>query len=213
MTEQTPRPIAAKIAQIMGELARVPKNGRNSFHNYDYVTESDLVDSLRPHLARHKISIFPTVERYETKEVQERNKSATLATVELAISFIDGESGDLFTVRWAGQGIDQGDKAFYKAYTGAYKYALMKTFMISTGEEPEQEPAPMPVDSSWQSANRQLRAIVTAACGEDKDLVIKVLNVIKQEERVASSKDLTPGQMSKYFEIVTPQWVKGLGIK
>ena len=27
------------------------------------------------------------------------------------------------TVRWAGPGHpDQGDKAFYKAYTGAYKY-------------------------------------------------------------------------------------------
>lgn len=211
MTE--PRPIAAKIAQIMGELSRVPKNGRNSFHNYDYVTESDLVEALRPHLAKLKISIFPTVERYETKEVQERNKAATLATVELAISFIDGESGDMMTVKWAGQGIDQGDKAFYKAYTGAYKYALMKTFMISTGEEPEQEPAPLPVDTSWQAANRQLRGIIFGACGKDKELSAKVMDVIKREERVESGKDLTAEQMSRYFDIVTPQWVKSLGIK
>lgn len=36
-------PLYAKLASIMGEVARVPKNGHNAFHKYDYVTESDLV--------------------------------------------------------------------------------------------------------------------------------------------------------------------------
>src|SRR5699024_6730814 len=36
-------------------------------------------------------------------------------------------------------GQDAGDKAVYKAITGATKYALMKVFMIPTGDDPEQD--------------------------------------------------------------------------
>ena len=130
-------------------------------------------------------------------------QSATLATVELAISFIDGESGDMMTVRWAGQGIDQGDKAFYKSLHRRLRYALIKTFMISTGEEPEQEPAPLPVDTSWQVANRSCAAssLVPVA---GRELSAKVMDVIKREEGVESGKDLSADQMSRYIEVVTP---------
>ncbi len=41
------------------------------------------------------------------------------------------------TTSWVGQGLDNADKGYYKAYTGAVKYFLMKTFMISTGDDPE----------------------------------------------------------------------------
>ena len=38
-----------------------------------------------------------------------------------------------------GEGIDKGDKALYKAYTGAIKYYLANTFLIATGNEPEND--------------------------------------------------------------------------
>src|SRR4029079_18402967 len=34
---------------------------------------------------------------------------------------------------WPGYGDDAGDKGVYKALTGAEKYLLMKTFLVSTG--------------------------------------------------------------------------------
>jgi hypothetical protein len=37
-----------------------------------------------------------------------------------------------------GQAADNGDKALYKAMTGAVKYWLYKTFLVSTGDDPEQ---------------------------------------------------------------------------
>ena len=36
-----------------------------------------------------------------------------------------------------GAGDDGADKGLYKAYTGAVKYFLMKTFLIPTGDDPE----------------------------------------------------------------------------
>ena len=44
------------IAAVLAEVHRVPKNGRNDFHKYDYVTESDLVDHLREKLAEQDLT-------------------------------------------------------------------------------------------------------------------------------------------------------------
>jgi hypothetical protein len=58
-----------------------------------------------------------------------------LTTVTLDVTLVDGESGDMMTTTWIGQGLDNSDKGYYKAYTGAIKYFLLKTFLISTGDE------------------------------------------------------------------------------
>jgi hypothetical protein len=34
--------LAAKLAEIMSEVERIAKKGRNDFHKYDYATESDI---------------------------------------------------------------------------------------------------------------------------------------------------------------------------
>ena len=136
------RPLAQKLARVLAEVHRVPKNGRNDFHNYDYVTESDLVDHIRDKLAEQGVAIFPSVRDSKVVELEDHRKRQTfLTTVTLDVTLIDGESGDLMTTTWIGQGLDPADKGYYKAYTGALKYFLLKTFLISTGDDPEREEA------------------------------------------------------------------------
>lgn len=125
------------MAAVLGKVSRVKKNGRNDFHKYDYVTEGDLVDALRTLLSEHGISFWPSVASYEEEPIQNaRGKTEFKATVQLATTFAHS-SGGTMTTMWVGQGMDASDKAFYKAYTGAVKYALMKTFLVSTGDDPE----------------------------------------------------------------------------
>ena len=52
---------------------------------------------------------------------------------------MDVETGFFETTDITGEGIDKGDKAGYKAYTGALKYFLADTFMVATGDDPESE--------------------------------------------------------------------------
>jgi len=209
MTDQAmTRPLATKIASILGKLGRVAKSGRNAFHNYDYATESDVADALRQHLAAEGVAIFPSVVDAKVETVQDRNKSATLATVTLELTFIDGESGDTMTTRWIGQGIDQSDKAYYKAYTGAFKYGLMKTFMVSTGDEPEQDEPVIEVDKSWAAANRRLRAVVSNALPDGADQT-RFFTAIKKDRGVESGKDLTPAQLDEIaYMCEQPGWAK-----
>ena len=139
------RPLAVKMAEVLGEVGNVPKNGRNDFHGYDYIQESDLVDHLRGKLAAAGIAIFPSIREHVVTQVQDaRSRIQYMATVTLDVTFIDGDTGDQMTTTWVGQGVDSGDKSYYKAYTGAFKYALLKTFMVSTGDDPELDQIPAP---------------------------------------------------------------------
>jgi len=54
-------------------------------------------------------------------------------------SFVDVYTGEEIVTRVAGEGLDAGDKAPYKAMTGALKYALLQSFLLATGDDPEEE--------------------------------------------------------------------------
>jgi|GEM_PF-4547377 len=54
-----------------------------------------------------------------------------------------GDTGATITTRWTGEAADSQDKGINKAATAALKYWLLKTFLISTGDEdPDAVPAP-----------------------------------------------------------------------
>ena len=132
--------LAGALARVMGQIRRVPKEGRNDFHGYDYVTEADLVDHIRDKLAGEQVAVLPSVVEHTEQEMKDgrgRVQYRTLVTLEMAL--IHAPSGEERTTRWVGVGVDAGDKGFYKAYTGAMKYFLLKTFQVSTGDDPERE--------------------------------------------------------------------------
>lgn len=131
----TKNQLALKMARIMLDMGSIEQTGRNDFQKYDYTTESDILKVLRPLMAKYGIVLFPTVVDHESRS-QGKN---SLTTITMDFTLIDGDSGQSHTTRWIGQGVDSGDKSYYKAYTGATKYFLMKTFLVSTGDDPEQD--------------------------------------------------------------------------
>ena len=134
------RPLALKMAKIMASVRHVPKRGRHDFLNYNYITESDLIESLRGKLAAQGVALFPSIKDHTVRQVSDsRGRPQHLATVTLELTFVDGDSGDQKTTVWVGQGMDAGDKSYYKAYTSAFRYALLKTFMITGGEKEDTE--------------------------------------------------------------------------
>lgn len=149
----TRMPVIVKLAQIMGEMDRIAKNGYNKFHNYSYVQEADIVEAIRTKLAERSVMLIPSVTRVERTPLLRTDsngkpKESLITTMYLRFTFVDGESGDSYSADWTGDGEDGGDKGMYKALTGAEKYFLLKTFMISTGDDPEH-------DSRSRNDNRQ----------------------------------------------------------
>ena len=71
---------------------------------------------------------------------QEHSKDGVLTTVDVTyrIQNIENENDYIEAVS-SGTGVDTQDKGVGKAMTYAYKYLLLRTFAIPTGEDPEKE--------------------------------------------------------------------------
>jgi len=130
--------LAEKLAQVMEGIGWVEKRGRNTFHNYDYVTESDLVEAVRKQLIAHGIiTHFNVVST--SRELKDAEKGGYLTDVVVEWTFEDIASGETRTSKVPGCGEDKGDKGLYKAITGSEKYWLKNTFLIPTGGDPERD--------------------------------------------------------------------------
>jgi ERF superfamily len=79
-----------------------------------------------------------------------------MARVVMAYTFADVDSGEEIIAKVAGQGLDPGDKAPYKAMTGALKYALLQSFLLATGDDPEDER--LDARSATPSSDRPINA-------------------------------------------------------
>jgi hypothetical protein len=131
MTTQPAGKLAAKLAEVMAAVDRVPKNGHNTHFNYDYATEADIAAAVRQELAKRHIMILPSVVSHD--------RQGDLTTLGMEFLIVDGESGESFSRPWLGSGSDKQDKGAYKAMTGGEKTFLLKMFLIPTGDDPENE--------------------------------------------------------------------------
>ena len=128
-----------KFAEVRRRLGYVQKRGHNERHNYSYVTAADLAGSVGDILAELGVVVIPQLQSISTETP--RSSSDRIARIVMNYRFVDAKSGEELTVRVPGEGADPGDKAPYKAMTGALKYALLQSFLLSTGDDPEDERA------------------------------------------------------------------------
>ena len=137
MTE--PKNIHEAIIGVMKEIGYVQKQKKGTL-KYSYAGEAALIAALRPAMINHNItmqSTYPTVEfgTFTTNKGYVMNS----ARVHGEFTFAHASSETNVVVQAIGEGMDTGDKAIYKAMTGAFKYALRQTFIIETGDDPDKE--------------------------------------------------------------------------
>ncbi|WP_134682533.1 ERF family protein [Brevibacillus migulae] len=130
--------IILKIAEVMETVKYIQKRGHNKFHNYKYATEADVNEKIREEIAKRKVIMIPSVLDHKTRDTKTKsgNTEYIVCTI-MQFTFMDGETGERLVLMMRGEGQDVGDKAIYKAESGTQKYALMKLFMIPTGDDPE----------------------------------------------------------------------------
>jgi len=165
--------LISKLVEVMKQVKFIEKKGYNEFNRYKYATESDVAEKVREVLVEQNVIMLPDVVEHKTREhINRKGNTEYIATVKVKFTFIDGDSGEELVIHSIGEGQDAGDKAVYKAITGAQKYALMKAFMIPTGDDPE-------ADSSVDERNndetqQQVKPISSKQIGLIKTLVKKI---------------------------------------
>ena len=143
--------IFQRVAAITAELGTVAKNlnvsaGKGS---YKAVSERDIIDAVKPLEAKYRVYSYPShrqileSEALESEKTYNGNttKSTTFFTrVQTEYTFVNIDSPeDRFTTIVFSEGIDPGDKGSGKAMTYADKYAVMKAYKISTGDDPDEQ--------------------------------------------------------------------------
>lgn len=132
--------LASKLSEVMGLMRSIKKDGFNDKQKYKFVRESDVAERASQLLAERGIWVEQTVLKHKRAALYTTQSGMTmwLSSVEMEFRFVDGATGEATAPRmFPGEGADTGDKGIYKAMTGAEKYFLMKSFFVSTGDDPE----------------------------------------------------------------------------
>lgn len=130
--------LAGKLAEVMGAIERVEKRGHNDHFGYDFATDADVKAAVRRELSQRRVAVLVSSRLIEIRDaLTPRDKRTFLTDVEVSVTFWDAESGERETITAIGTGDDASDKGTYKAQTGGAKYALLATFLIPTGDDPE----------------------------------------------------------------------------
>ena len=131
-----------KLGEVRRRIGYIQKRGYNERHNYNYVAAADIAGTVGDILAELGVVVIPRLESITYEPTAPgRLDSVRVARVIMAYTFTDVNSAEEITARVAGEGLDVGDKASYKAMTGALKYALLQSFLLATGDDPEDERA------------------------------------------------------------------------
>lgn len=151
MEERRNMNIYAKMAAITAELRTVAKNleVKAGGGSYKAVSERDILDAVKPLEEKYGIYSYPCDrEILESASLESESnykgnvtiKTTFFTRIKTTYMFINVDNPDeRFTTVTFAEGIDPQDKGSGKAMTYSDKYALMKAYKISTGEDPDQE--------------------------------------------------------------------------
>ena len=150
--------IYQKMAKITAELKTVAKNlevQQTRTSSYKAVSERDILDAVKPLEEKHGVYSYPASRRVlESNILESENvykdtvtkKTTFMTRIETVYRFVNiDEPSEYIETTVFSEGIDSQDKGSGKAMTYADKYALMKAYKISTGDDPDQY-ASEPVD-------------------------------------------------------------------
>ena len=125
---------------LRGELADkgiLPKKGKNDYDKYKYFSEAQYKELFTDLFYRHGLEL--NYEELEYNLFENGGKNSNGRITKLRFYLFDADTGFYETSDVSGEGVDKGDKAGYKGYTGALKYYLANKFMVATGDEVETE--------------------------------------------------------------------------
>lgn len=151
-----------KLWQIYATVEGIEKRGYNKAQSYWYLMASDVTKAVREQLTALRVYAeinFDFVgESYTIARAKDPNAPFTAERVKCTIVFHDLDSADILASSGLGTGADTGDKAAYKAQTGALKYALKNAVLAPDDEHADPE-ADEQIDEGgepdFQSARRE----------------------------------------------------------
>lgn len=131
--------VGPKLLVAQKAIEEVVKTGTNTEHGYHYATAADVVKAGAKALNDAGLTVTTSFDNHAVNEIKSaKGNSGLFATVTCTLTITDPETGDCVRAWTIGTGTDYpGDKAIYKAMTGATKYAFAAALNIAFADDPE----------------------------------------------------------------------------
>lgn len=193
--------IYQKISEVMKKVEYLTKDDKVEFGTTKYkaISEEKVTSTIREQLVNLGIVILPVKQDATVTELMRTDKSvnqrADVHTV-YRIQNID-DTEDYILVESNGSGVDTQDKAVGKAMTYAYKYMLLRSFAIPTGEDPDKI-ASAETDEKLgnETINAQMEDALRTLIDTKKIPNETVLNILK-ENGYKKLKDIKISDLTK----------------
>ena len=158
------------------------KGGQNDFDHYSYFSEAQYKELFTELFSKNNLELKFSELEYNTFEGSGKNCNGRMTRLEFTL--IDVETGFFETTVITGEGMDKGDKAGYKAYTGAVKYYLADTFLVATGDDAEKESPEenMNTKSERKASPKQIELLQKYYTGANLEKLLQVNNISKIED-------------------------------
>lgn len=125
--------IYQKMLEVMNSIERLQKDTPVEYNGkpqYKAMSEEKVTSTVRAKFVELGIVVFP----FE----QEVAKEGNITTTNTKYKMVNVDNPEDYVIlASSGQGADTQDKGVGKAMTYAYKYMLLRTFAIPTGEDPD----------------------------------------------------------------------------
>ena len=163
------------LRKSLKEKGILKKGGTNTFDKYSYFSEAQYKELFTELFSDAGLELSFNEVEYNTFTGSEKQANGRMPRLTFILTDVDTGFYEETTI--TGEGIDKGDKAGYKAYTGALKYYLANTFMVATGDDPEKEsPSHTMNDKQEKKAtDKQLELMRKIAEEQGKELDMEVV--------------------------------------
>ena len=132
--------IGQKLLAVMETCRYMPKDGHNSYQNYDYTTAAGLNAKVNAALGEQGLYTQSKVTLLNSRDVTTaKGNQEKYVEVQIEITITDSEDEGSVTFSAIGSGQDAGDKAAAKAQSMAMKYAYITGLCIAMADDPEED--------------------------------------------------------------------------
>lgn len=162
--------IYESIAAVQSDVDFIGKDKKAQTQNYKYRGVDQVLNTLHPLFARHKVFSVPDVLDIPYREIRQTKNGGemTYQVVKVKYTFY-AEDGSNLSATVLGEAMDSGDKVSNKCMSVAYKYACFQILSIPT-EETCADPDDMQEEfgKGGKTPQEPRRAPQTGAGGEEK---------------------------------------------
>jgi len=206
--------IHTAILAIMQSVGYVQKEkAKDSKISYSLKTENAVLDALRPAMLENGVVMYPVSVKdvaHSSFEVGQYHTVWNRIVATHVYRFYHVPSDTYQDVEIFGDGADPGDKAGNKSMTVSKKYALLETFLLLTGDDPDETSSPQDTKRAGTGKNQpqsndgtkvDMDIITDEAWGKWQALVKQATDIGVKVNPVQRNKSTRSDLLKRYHEV------------